>query len=176
MIAKKKKKSDFMDTTYWASKGKHQKDYNRLWEKLVPESGEAETNHGEILRLVCRFYYDVYNNGLCNIDVMSDYMGSLSGRGYLLEPHLKDKKDWWTFIDGLRKYGEKTNEWEEHSSEYDEDDYTAYPDVFKHPWGEPFLKAMESVTDAAVKHAKEKDAKICSECGNPKKQKKKEKK
>ena len=39
---------------------------SRLWDKLVPLSGEADTLHGEILRMACRLEYDIFNNGLCN--------------------------------------------------------------------------------------------------------------
>lgn len=39
---------------------------SELYEKLVPPSGQADTMHGELLRMINRFVYDVFNNGLCN--------------------------------------------------------------------------------------------------------------
>jgi hypothetical protein len=50
---------------YWAEKGKHQAELNRI-NALVPDSGPAETLEGELLRSVTRLYYDYYNNGMCN--------------------------------------------------------------------------------------------------------------
>lgn len=35
-------------------------------EELVPPVGNADTYHGEVLRISSRLYYDYYNNGLCN--------------------------------------------------------------------------------------------------------------
>ena len=62
---------------YWQGEGKHQKELKELTDKLIPQSGEAETNHGELLRLYNRFAYDVYNNGLCNTDSLGDLFRKL---------------------------------------------------------------------------------------------------
>ena len=51
---------------YWNSKGEYQKEYDALWDKLVPSEGEAETIPGEVLRAISRIYYDRYNNGFGN--------------------------------------------------------------------------------------------------------------
>jgi hypothetical protein len=51
---------------YWGDCGLYQELQDELWKKLVPASGEADTPHGELVRMINRFYYDVYNNGLCN--------------------------------------------------------------------------------------------------------------
>ena len=48
---------------YWNIQGQHQDLYNKYWETLVPDSGEADTPEGEALRAITRIYYDVYNNG-----------------------------------------------------------------------------------------------------------------
>lgn len=53
---------------YWHNQGKHQKIYNRLQEKLVPGEGSADTEAGEIIRVVGNVVYDVGNNGGCNFD------------------------------------------------------------------------------------------------------------
>ena len=52
-----------MENTYWNSNGKHQKEYEALWERLVPVEGKAVTNAGEPLRAVSRLYYRWYNDG-----------------------------------------------------------------------------------------------------------------
>lgn len=52
--------------SYWDKKGKYQELHSKYYKKLVPGSGEATSSHGELLRMVNRLYYDVYNNGLCN--------------------------------------------------------------------------------------------------------------
>ena len=60
------------EPTYWNHKGKYQKLYDLLYGSLVPmEEGKADTQAGEILRIVSKLYYDVYNNGGCNIDVLA---------------------------------------------------------------------------------------------------------
>lgn len=52
--------------TYWNGNGKHQEAYNKLFEELVPATGEATTEAGELLRIASRFYYEWFNNGNCN--------------------------------------------------------------------------------------------------------------
>lgn len=55
------------ENTYWNGKGKHQELYDRLRVELVPDEGEAKTVRGEILRLTGNIYYDIMNNGGCNL-------------------------------------------------------------------------------------------------------------
>ncbi|HEC86934.1 MAG TPA: hypothetical protein ENI49_03585 [Thermoplasmatales archaeon] len=55
-----------MKKTYWESNGKYQKEYDKLYKKLVPDSGKAKTTDGELLRCMTRIYYEAYNNGWCN--------------------------------------------------------------------------------------------------------------
>jgi hypothetical protein len=58
--------SDGATTSYWDGNGKYQKEYDRLWKELVPASGEAETEEGELIRAVGRLFYEYCNNGNCN--------------------------------------------------------------------------------------------------------------
>lgn len=51
--------------SYWNSTGIYQKEYNDLT-KLVPDMGEANTMHGEMIRCVGRLYHDFCNNGNYN--------------------------------------------------------------------------------------------------------------
>ena len=49
--------------SYYNSKGKYQKAYDFLFDKLIPPSGNALNNLGEILRLINRVVYRKYNDG-----------------------------------------------------------------------------------------------------------------
>jgi len=53
--------------SYWDSCGIYQKELDELYAKLVPDSGEADTVHGEMIRSVSRLFYDFCNNGNCNV-------------------------------------------------------------------------------------------------------------
>ena len=47
---------------YWMGNGKYQKEYDELWERLVPSQGNAVTKAGEVLRAVSRIYCRWYND------------------------------------------------------------------------------------------------------------------
>jgi hypothetical protein len=53
--------------SYFNGTGELQAEYDRLWDKHVPASGEASTRHGEAIRAIGRFSYDIYNNGGGNV-------------------------------------------------------------------------------------------------------------
>lgn len=53
---------------YWHNQGRHQKIYERLQEALVPDVGRADSEAGEIIRVIGNVVYDVGNNGGCNFD------------------------------------------------------------------------------------------------------------
>lgn len=59
-----------MDKTYWNNKGKYEKLLSKL-EKLIPSKGSvANTKDNpalEKLRIASNCYYDLFNNGLCNM-------------------------------------------------------------------------------------------------------------
>lgn len=55
-----------MEPKYWNEEGKFQKEYDYLFDKLVPTMGNAETKLGEVLRIVSKFYYEIWNNGNIN--------------------------------------------------------------------------------------------------------------
>lgn len=52
---------------YWNKEGKHQSLHSLYFHTLVPDFGKADTPEGEALRAINKIYYDVYNNGACNI-------------------------------------------------------------------------------------------------------------
>ena len=49
--------------TYFNEEGQHQADFDRMWDAYVPAQGEADTAHGEAIRIIAGFSYDIYNNG-----------------------------------------------------------------------------------------------------------------
>ena len=53
--------------SYWNGNGTLQEAADRMHEELVPREGKAETVLGEGLRSICNLYYDLHNNGGCNI-------------------------------------------------------------------------------------------------------------
>ena len=52
------------EDTYWNDRGKYQKEYDELCEKLVPTSGKCDTVAGEILRAASKLLWDFNNNGV----------------------------------------------------------------------------------------------------------------
>lgn len=54
-----------LEGSYWSNTGRYEKEANEL-QQLVPGSGPAETQRGEIMRAATKIYYDFYNNGFGN--------------------------------------------------------------------------------------------------------------
>jgi hypothetical protein len=52
--------------TLWDGNHPRQAEWDALWDKLVPDSGEADTPYGEAIRSLARLEHDYYNNGFCN--------------------------------------------------------------------------------------------------------------
>ena len=83
MLAETKQTTE-LGNSYWGNNGVYQKQYDELYEKLVPLSGEAETIHGEMIRAVSRLYYDFCNNGNCNVlEYEQDTCQECGGSGYV---------------------------------------------------------------------------------------------
>ena len=53
--------------TYWSDKGKYQEEYDLL-QTLIPEEGHAQDNDVDLVAMGSNIYYDVYNNGGCNLN------------------------------------------------------------------------------------------------------------
>jgi len=51
------------DKSYWNHTGKYQSEYERLSKKYVPDFGAADSPQGNLLRLVSKIYYRLYNDG-----------------------------------------------------------------------------------------------------------------
>lgn len=77
------RKATPLGKTYWNKEGAYQKDYDKLYKKLVPDSGEANTVHGELIRGMSRLYYDYFNNGNGNaVDAVECDCPECHGTGY----------------------------------------------------------------------------------------------
>lgn len=55
-----------MNKTYWERKGKYQKWYNEF-SKGLPGIGQTNNDYANLVVNIASLYYDVYNNGACNI-------------------------------------------------------------------------------------------------------------
>ena len=65
-----------LGNSYWDDNGAYQKEYDSLYEELVPPSGEAKCINGKMLRAISRLYYDFCNNG--NGNVFEESWGEVS--------------------------------------------------------------------------------------------------
>ena len=54
---------DDSTSAYWNGQGSLQKEYDALYEKLVPASGAADTMEGEVLRAASKIVYRHFNDG-----------------------------------------------------------------------------------------------------------------
>ena len=54
------------EPTLWDGNHPRQAEWDALWDKHVPSSGEADTPYGEAIRGLGRLQYEYYNNGFCN--------------------------------------------------------------------------------------------------------------
>ena len=52
--------------TYFDGKGTYQGTFDKLWGKHVPAQGPSSSRHGEAVRCIARFSYEIYNNGAGN--------------------------------------------------------------------------------------------------------------
>lgn len=60
--------------SYWSDNGVYTKEYNKLYEDLVPSSGNSETLNGELIRAISRLGHEYNNNGNCNSRVIETYL------------------------------------------------------------------------------------------------------
>ena len=59
--------------SYWSRKGKYQKAYDFLYNKLVPSQGAARSGYGEMIRVMSRVIYRYYNDGDTYDDLLYDH-------------------------------------------------------------------------------------------------------
>lgn len=69
-------------STYWAGKGQLQKEYDALYNELVPGMGAADTIQGEVLRAASKIVYRHYNDGdefnQASFDQLEPYIGKVT--------------------------------------------------------------------------------------------------
>ena len=115
------------------SKGKYQKTYELLFDKLVPVQDCAVTIEGELLRCATNLMYDYYNNGSCNmadgVETQCDYCngsGSLDNEDYVPDDEDNDEDmfvdcDWcdgYGYTDGRRKLSDRAKQMVKTLKEY----------------------------------------------------------
>ena len=67
----------------YESTGLYFNEYDLLWDKLVPTSGESKTIIGEMIRILGRLNHEYYNNGNCNLqDAITEECPDCGGFGY----------------------------------------------------------------------------------------------
>ena len=76
--------------SYWNRTGKHQEEYDKLYDAIVPNSGNSDTVEGEMLRAASRLYYRYFNDGDVVQETMEEYMkdsSALNAFGFLYNCH-----------------------------------------------------------------------------------------
>jgi hypothetical protein len=82
-LEKLEKKNCSLNQHYWESTGVYQQEWDKLYNDLVPASGDAPTIQGELIRCISRLYYDYCNNGNCNaLDITMEDCNECNGSGY----------------------------------------------------------------------------------------------
>ena len=75
------KKTTELNNDYWGS-GAYQKEYDKLWNDLVPPQADADTIHGELIRSCGRLLHEYMNNGNCNaVDIEEETCDECLGSG-----------------------------------------------------------------------------------------------
>lgn len=69
--------------SYWNNNGAYTKELEKIWKELVPNSGEAKTLHGELVRVSGRLNYECFNNGNGNsVEAVLEECSSCDGLGW----------------------------------------------------------------------------------------------
>ena len=57
-----------MESKYWLNKGKYSKEIDELYDtEIIPFTGETDSSALEVIRLVNKIGYEIYNNGGINM-------------------------------------------------------------------------------------------------------------
>ena len=120
---------DDSSSAYWEGKGPLQKEYEALYDQLVPAQGKADTVEGEVLRAASKIYYRHFNDGdefnQASFGQLEQYIGKVNSYDDLAhkatEFALKANGEYhpnadWDSLD-VMDYGP-----EDYSDDYDEDD------------------------------------------------------
>jgi hypothetical protein len=61
-------KKKYMESKYWSNKGKYSKEIDELYNtEIIPLTGETDSSALEVIRLVNKIGYEIYNNGGINM-------------------------------------------------------------------------------------------------------------
>ena len=138
--------------SYWHSRGKYQADCERLTAKLIPHIGESLYTHGEVLRSASRLYYDLYNNGLINLDspTFIYFMSVLRQFEDRIKPLMRKDGDcfravFYVFDQLLKKFARQ------HHSDEDEEESLLIPQ---------FYNNVEKLMDAVILYVRDFDVSI----------------
>lgn len=80
--------------SFWGNNHPLAEKHEVLHHELVPSSGPAPTEHGNLLRCMTNVYYDVYNNGFCNIKVYEDQLAVIQSAIPDLKAYMKMPQFW----------------------------------------------------------------------------------
>jgi len=149
------------EAEYWNETSPYYAEYQEFWDELVPESGEADTLQGELLRMISRISYDYYNNGFGND--RSEEAKFLDEHSNLFKPYMKDPNIWDTFYNMYEEigFGDTTEFYrkveDEYGGDYDDDeDFDPYSmdsiDDFikRNHWN--VEKHLDEIMDGIVKY------------------------
>jgi hypothetical protein len=59
--------------SYWKGTGKYQKEYEELYQKLVPKQGSADTLNGELIRAISILSHEFFKNNNANAYTANEY-------------------------------------------------------------------------------------------------------
>lgn len=87
--------------SYYAENGAYQKEYNKVLKDLVPGCGEAETRHGELVRIIDNFVANFHEqDGQNFLDIVKEDCPECGGSGWEVtnwrdkgEPDYEEEKD-----------------------------------------------------------------------------------
>jgi hypothetical protein len=118
--------------TYWSGTGALQKEYDALYDALVPSQGKADTIEGEVLRASSKIVYRHYNDGdefnEASFDQLTPYIGTVTGYDDLahkaIEFALKANGNYtpnpdWDSLD-VMDYGPAEDDYEDEDEEDDD--------------------------------------------------------
>lgn len=127
--------------SYWNGNAKYSKQYEKLWDELVPGSGEAETVKGELVRIVGRITHEYYNNGNFNAIETQEYEDGFGSSS--VTPYYKEMFD---FIEDHTEIepDEFIHEW------YCHDLYGNHKALFSKEMEEAYTDFLDSVMEAAI--------------------------
>jgi hypothetical protein len=87
--------------SYYGSTGAYQKEYDEVVKKLIPGHGEAETKHGEMVRIIDNLTQDFFEQDLQNsVDAVTEDCPECGGSGWEVtnwrdknKPDYEEEKD-----------------------------------------------------------------------------------